>query len=181
MTKITPPEIWKRYNVRLYSSAGYHNTKINEFKCQSLDIDENQTAIRYHGFGAITNDCEVMPPFVYSGPQTQHGALHQLLGGGRIARVKDSGCWKILHLAIGLCALPHEQNDPVLAVRIFLWHSRLQSPWRVGWSERPTEFCATRTMNHSLYHFKQGDRRKDLLGIPEFSRGRGWIQLWYFK
>lgn len=42
-------------------------------------------------FGVITSDVDVMPPFVFSEPQTQtqHRGLHQVPRGG-------GGCWKTL-------------------------------------------------------------------------------------
>ena len=54
-------------------------------------------------------------------PQSQHGGLYQVPGGCSTDLDWESGYWKTLHLATGLCTMPHMQENLELAMRKFLW------------------------------------------------------------
>ena len=48
------------------------------------------------------------------------GNLHQVAGEGCAALDQEGGCWTNLRLAIRFYAIPHKQENPVLAIKRFL-------------------------------------------------------------
>ena len=77
-------------------------------KC--TDPNENQTPRAHHGFGGSHKQywcyASIHFPTWY---QIQHGGLHQVPEGESVALDWEVGYWKTLHLATGLCGMPHKQ------------------------------------------------------------------------
>ena len=62
-----------------------------------------------------------MQPFYSPSRQgNQHEGLHQVHGGISVFLDREDGCEKTLCLTTGLFAMPHKQDNPVLAGRKFL-------------------------------------------------------------
>ena len=58
-------------------------------------------------------------------PHNQRRGLYEVPAGGDAALDREVGRWKTLHLVTGLCAMPHKQENPVLAARKFwLYHPK---------------------------------------------------------
>ena len=98
---------------------------------------------------------------LYTWPQTQHGGLNQVLGGGNAVMDREGDCWWNQHLATWLCAMPHKQKNRELTVKkISVATSPLTSGCLIHYitivliiicatrlSERPTKFRPTPKIN----------------------------------
>ena len=128
MMLFSPLEIWKEQPLLLgiHARGSSSNPKISELLGFSLATDS-------YSYWCKPNTQSI--PWCLSGheqwwcyasihlltcPHKQYIRLRQIPGGDSVAIDWEAGCWKTLHLATGLCTIPHKQENPALAGRKFL-------------------------------------------------------------
>ena len=60
-----------------------------------------------YNFAVVTSDGDVIPPFIFLHGRLNTG-LQQAPEGGSTDLGRERDNWKILHLATGLCTIPHK-------------------------------------------------------------------------
>ena len=159
----------------------------------SINIDENRTNSPPHN---VWTSHEQWWRYAFinlpAWPETRHQGHRE--GKENLDRV--GGCWETIRQAIGLYAIPHRQENRMLAKKYFL---RLHHPKHLvsypapdcnlldyyvcRMVERDTKNIPSnigwtvRKEISSFYQVKQGDRWKGLQQIPKSFRSQGWSQL----
>ena len=85
-------------------------------------IDENQTPCKNMVFGVVSNDGFIK--FFFKLVHLKHKGQHKVLRVSSVLLNREYGFWKTLHLAKGLYAMIHKQNNPVMIdwLQIFCKH-----------------------------------------------------------
>ena len=160
--QFTPLEIWKWHSVLFGIHAGSPNTKISRCMGVNLRTDsywwKSNTLSTLCGLGwslAIVWHYASTQLFTWPHPQ------HQVPRKGSATLNQEGDYWKTLHLATGLCAMPHTQAEPSFSCKkISVTTSYLTSGYLipritipliimfvVQWSEKPAKLYVSPKMD----------------------------------